>query len=159
MVWCTWFCIYCLYHFRYGVMCKSKISNLKAIFALCSVFICISYTIFGVVNPYQQAKDDKHVVGDGWTGLFGDQRNKPIPLQEQSTNGTSINVSFTGIVDGLGEGYTSSEISAKRRQDDNSSTFCHESQITAQKRVKEYCKARSKNQTEVNHYFNSIFQT
>ena len=109
------------------------------------------------MNPYQQAKDDKHVVGDSCTGLFGDQRNKPIPLQEQLTNGTSIDVSLTGIVDSWGEGYTSSDISAKRRQDDNSSMFCHESQIAAQKRVKEYCKARSNNQTEVNHYFNSIF--
>ena len=111
------------------------------------------------MNPYQQAKDDKHVVGDGWTGLFGDQRKKPIPLQEQSINGTSINVSLTGIVDSSDEGYTSSEISAIRGQEDNNSTFCHENQITAKKRLKEYCKTRSKNQTEVNHHFNSIFQT
>ena len=140
-------------------MYKSKICNLKACFAVCSVFICISYTIFGVVNPYQHVKDDKHVVADGWTGLFGDQRNKPTPLQEQSINGTSVDVSLTGIVDSWDEGYTSSEISATRRQDDNGSTFCHENQITARKRVKEYCKTRSKNQTEVNHYFNFIFQT
>ena len=110
------------------------------------------------MNPYQNVKDDKLVVDDGWTGLYGDKRNKPIPLPEQSINGASVDVSLTGIVDGLREGYTSSEISAKRRQDDNSSTFCHESQITAQKRVKDYCKTRSKNQTEVKHYFNSIFQ-
>ena len=140
-------------------MYKSKICQLKAIFAVCSVFICISYTIFGVMNPYQNMKDNKPVVDDGWTGLFGDKRNKPIPLPEQSINGASVDVSLTGIVDGLREGYTSSEISATRRQDDNSSIFCHENQITAQKRVKEYCKTRSKNQTEVNHYFNSIFQT
>ena len=140
-------------------MYKSKICNLKAIFAVCSVFICISYTIFGVVNPYQHVKGDKHVVGDDRTGLFGDQRNKPIPSQEKSINGASIDVSLTGIVDSWGEGYTSSEISATRRQDDNGSTFCHENQITAQKRVKEYCKTRSRNQTEVNQYFNSIFQT
>ena len=140
-------------------MYKSKICILRAIFAVCSVFICISYTIFGVMNPYQNVKDDKLVVDDGWTGLFGDQRNKPIPLQEQSINGTSVDVSLTGIVDGLGEGYTSSEISATTRQDDNSSMYCHENQITAQKRVKDYCKTRSKNQTEVNHYFNFIFQT
>ena len=140
-------------------MYKSKICNLKAIFAVCSVFICISYTIFGVVNPYQHVKGDKHVVGDDWTGLFGDQRNKPIFLQEQAINGASIDVSLTGIIDSWGKGYSSSEISATRRQDDNSSTFCHENQITAQKRVKDYCKTRSRNQTEVNHYFNSIFQT
>ena len=111
------------------------------------------------MNPYQNVKDDKLVVDDGWTGLFGDQRFKPIPLQEQSINGTSVDVSLTGIVDSWDEGYTSSEISATRRQDDNGSTFCHENQITARKRVKEYCKTRSKNQTEVNHYFNFIFQT
>ena len=140
-------------------MYKSKICNLKAIFAACSVFICISYTIFGVVNPYQHVKDDKHIVGDDWTGLFGDQRHKPIPLQEQAINGSSIDVSLTGIVDGLGKGYTSSDISAIRRQDDNSSMFCDENQITAQIRVKEYCKTRSKNQTEVHHDSNSIFQT
>ena len=116
-------------------------------------------TIFGVVNPYQHVKDDKHVVGDDRTGFFGDQRNKPIPLQEQSINGTSIVVSLTDIVDSWGEGYTLSEISTRRRPEDNGSTFCHENQITAQKRVKDYCQIRSSHQTEVNQYFNSIFQT
>ena len=139
-------------------MYKSKICNLKAIFAVCSVFVCISYTIFGVVNPYQHVKDNKHVVGDDWTGLFGDQRNKPAPFQEQAINGSSIDVSLNGIVDSWSKGYTSSEVSTRRRPDDNRSTVCHKNQITAQKRVKEYCKTRSKNQTEVKHYFNSIFQ-
>ena len=137
-------------------MYKSKICNLKAIFAVCSVFVCISYTIFGVVNPYQHVKDNKHVIGDDWTGLFGDQRNKLAPLQEQAINESSIDVSLNGIVDSWSEGYTSSEVSTRRRPDDNRSTVCHENQITAQKRVKEYCKTRSKNQTEVKHYFNSI---
>ena len=132
-------------------MYKSKICSLKAIFAACSVFICISYTIFGVKSPYQHVKYNKHVVGADWKGLFGDQRNKPIPLQEQAINGSSIDVSLNGIVDRWSEGYTSSEVSTKRRPDDNGSTLCHENQITAQKRVKEYCEARSRNQTEVNH--------
>ena len=137
-------------------MYKSKICNLKAIFAVCSVFICISYTIFGVVNPYQRVKENKHLVDEGWMGLFGDQRNKLAPLQEQAINESSIDVSLNGIVDSWSEGYTSSEVSTRRRPDDNRSTVCHENQITAQKRVKEYCKTRSKNQTEVKHYFNSI---
>ena len=134
-------------------MYKSKICNLKAIFAVCSVFVCISYTIFGVVNPYQHVKDNKHVIGDDWTGLFGEQRYKLAPLQEQAINGSSIDVSLWKIfemVDSRNEGYTSSEVSTRRRPDDNGSTLCHENQITAQKRVKEYCKTRSKNQTEVN---------
>ena len=142
-------------------MYKSKICQLKAIFAVCSVFICISYTIFGVVNPYQRVKDNKPLVGDDWTGLFGDQRKKLAPLQEQAINGSSIDVSLVEIfslVDSWSEGYNSSEDSTRRRPDDNGSTLCHENQITAQKRVKEYCKTRSKNQTEVKHYFNSIFQ-
>ena len=142
-------------------MYKSKICNLKAIFAVCSVFICISYTIFGVVNPYQRVKDNKHLVGDDWTGLFGEQRNKLAPLQEQAINGSSIDVSLWKIfemVDSRSEGYTSSDDSTRTRPDDNGATLCHENQITAQKRVKEYCKTRSKNQTEVKHYFNSIFQ-
>ena len=131
-------------------MYKSKICNLKAIFAVCSVFICISYTIFGVVNPYQRVKENKHLVDEGWMGLFGDQRNKLAPLQEQAINESSIDVSLNGIVDSWSEGYTSSEVSTRRRPDDNRSTVCHENQITAQKRVKDYCKTRSKNQTEVN---------
>ena len=149
-------------------MYKSKICNLKAIFAVCSVFICISYTIFGVVNPYQRVKDNKHLVGDDWTGLFGEQRYKLAPLQEQAINGSSIDVvdirpnrigwpEIFDIVDSWSE-KNSSEDSTRRRPDDNGSTLCHENQITAQKRVKEYCKTRSKNQTEVKHYFNSIFQ-
>ena len=137
-------------------MYKSKICNLKAIFAVCSVFICISYTIFGVVNPYKRVKANKHLVGDDWTGIFGDQRNQFAPLQEQAINESSIDVSLNGIEDSWSEGYTSSEVSTRRRPDDNGSTLCHENQITAQKRVKEYCKTRSKNQTEVKHYFNSI---
>ena len=130
-------------------------------FAVCSVFIGISYTIFGVVNPYQRVKDNKHLVGDDWTGLFGDQRNKLAPLQEQAINGSSTDVSLWKMfemVDSWSEVYTSSEDSTRRKPDDNGSTLCNENQITAQKRVKEYCKTRSKNQTEVKHYFNSIFQ-
>ena len=142
-------------------MYKSKICNLKAMFAVCSVFIGISYTIFGVVNPYQRVKDNKHLVGDDWTGLFGDQRKKLAPLQEQAINGSSTDVSLWKMfemVDSWSEVYTSSEDSTRRKPDDNGSTLCNENQITAQKRVKEYCKTRSKNQTEVKHYFNSIFQ-
>ena len=130
-------------------------------FAVCSVFIGISYTIFGVVNPYQRVKDNKHLVGDDWTGLFGDQRKKLAPLQEQAINGSSTDVSLWKMfemVDSWSEVYTSSEDSTRRKPDDNGSTLCNENQITAQKRVKEYCKTRSKNQTEVKHYFNSIFQ-